>query len=83
MNQDRNRIEQLLERAFCQVLEQEDIGPDDDFFLLGGHSFLVVRLSRMLAQEGLRIDFEMVFDGRTIRGVTDLLCDSAPTGRPR
>ncbi|TDC20538.1 hypothetical protein E1265_21765 [Streptomyces sp. 8K308] len=40
--------EQLLCEMFAAVLMVERVGPDDDFFQLGGHSMLAVRLQRRL-----------------------------------
>ncbi|MGV9306225.1 phosphopantetheine-binding protein [Nonomuraea sp. NPDC004354] len=69
----REYLEKLIGQTFAQVLERDTVGPDDDFFLLGGHSLLVVRLVRSLQAEGVEIKYEFVFDGRSIRGIANKL----------
>jgi hypothetical protein len=70
---DREQLEQLVRNAFCWVLGVENIELDDDFFLLGGHSFLVVRLVQRLHTAGLDLDYDVVFTGRSVRGIVELL----------
>ena len=41
----RNEIEEKLVRIWQEVLQKENIGVNDDFFAMGGHSLKTVRLS--------------------------------------
>ena len=40
-----NRVEQLLARIWSDVLNADNIGREDDFFILGGNSLSVVRMA--------------------------------------
>ncbi|MFS8103883.1 phosphopantetheine-binding protein [Lentzea alba] len=70
---DREQLEQLVRNAFCWVLGVEHVELDDDFFLLGGNSFLVVRLVQRMRGAGLDLDYVVVFTGRSVRGIVDQL----------
>ncbi|CAM2006241.1 non-ribosomal peptide synthetase/type I polyketide synthase [Acanthopleuribacter pedis] len=45
---------QQVQRLWCQCLEKEQVGLDDNFFDLGGHSILLVRLQEELEQHFAR-----------------------------
>ncbi len=45
-----NELESSLVKAWQEVLAREQIGIDDNFFDIGGHSLLVVRLHRLIAK---------------------------------
>ncbi|MGL6162072.1 amino acid adenylation domain-containing protein [Microbulbifer sp.] len=60
-----SRIEAQLADIWCQLLPVERLGPDDDFFLLGGDSILSLRLIALAARTGLRLTPRQVAaDGR-------------------
>lgn len=58
--------EEVLCDLFAEVLKTPDVGIDDDFFALGGHSLLGARLiGRIRSVLGVRIDIARVFQSPT------------------
>ncbi|MFI6414764.1 amino acid adenylation domain-containing protein [Streptomyces sp. NPDC050585] len=61
-------LEELVARLFREVLALPEVGPDDDFFDLGGDSLRAMRLAGRLQTElGSDFDVELLFDYSTVR----------------
>ncbi|MBP5776903.1 MAG: amino acid adenylation domain-containing protein, partial [Prevotella sp.] len=67
-----NEVERTLCEAFAQALGMEQVGIDDDFFMLGGDSIKVMRLQQQC--ESLSLTSKMIYKGKTPRHIAEL-CD--------
>ena len=57
----RGPVEQVLAHLWGELLGLEQVGRDDHFFALGGHSLLVVGLAERLRERGLTLQVRDVF----------------------
>lgn len=65
-------------RIMGEVIGVSRVGPDDDFFRLGGHSLLVVKLVSQLAAAGIRVAMRDVLLAPTVRGFLTRARGGAP-----
>jgi len=73
--------ERALCALFAETLDVPEIGADDDFFALGGHSLLVAKLlSRVRAEFGVRLGLRDVFEASTAAALALRLAAVAPLG---
>ena len=67
-------VEQRLLDIWCDALGRDDIGVDDDFFALGGHSLLSARMfTRIEADFGVRLPLQTLFARPTIASIANAL----------
>ncbi|WP_344446808.1 amino acid adenylation domain-containing protein, partial [Kitasatospora nipponensis] len=77
-----NPVEQRIRELFAELLERGEVGADDNFFALGGHSLQVTRLiSRVRADLGMELRIRQVFQHPTPAKLAALLAE-APKARP-
>ncbi|WP_084534964.1 non-ribosomal peptide synthetase [Nocardia yamanashiensis] len=76
-----NALEAAVARVFGQVLGVEQVGADDDFFALGGHSLSVTRVVARLRAElaegaglpAVEVRLRDVFEQPTVSGLAEYL----------
>ncbi len=72
-------VERSLQEIWERVLGQRPIGPDDDFFLLGGHSLKAIRmLAEIERVHGIALRAPTLFDAPTIRTLAARLAETVP-----
>lgn len=60
-------VQRRLAALWCALLEVDDVGADDDFFDVGGHSLLLARLAQRIATEfGVQVGIAELWHARTI-----------------
>ena len=67
-------LEKILTQVWQQVLDMERVGINDDFFAIGGHSLLTLRMIQQL-QETYQLELSVadVFENPSIRALAGLL----------
>ncbi|GGS17101.1 putative non-ribosomal peptide synthetase [Streptomyces aureoverticillatus] len=61
--------EAVLLGVFQDVLGRDDVGPDDDFFAIGGDSIVSLQVVSRARRRGLGLTARDVFEGETVAGI--------------
>ncbi len=70
----RNKTEEALVKIWCEVLNEEKIGIDDNFFDLGGHSLkATVLISKIHKELDREIPLKELFKTPTIKGLSNFI----------
>jgi len=79
----RTHIERLIESVWRELLQVNQPGIDDNFFDLGGHSFLLIEVQRQL-QEETRIEIPLIamFQHPTIRSLGRFMSNETAESKP-
>lgn len=68
--------EQKLADIWQQVLNIDTVGPNDNFFFLGGHSLMAVQMRVRLEEQGIQVPLKTLFEHPTLSALAKAL-DSA------
>jgi thioesterase domain-containing protein/acyl carrier protein len=72
-------IDERIRRVWVDLLGVPEVGDDDDFFDLGGHSLIAIRLmSRIHKELGVKFQLATIFDAPTIAALAALVRDARP-----
>ena len=72
--------EEDMARLWCDVLRIDRVGADDNFFEVGGHSLLALRVAAAVETRfGRKVDPRLLFF-RTLRQFTTMVVSGAPEG---
>jgi amino acid adenylation domain-containing protein len=67
----RSHIEEIVCGIFAEALKLDRVGLDDDFFTMGGHSLLAMRvISRVAEAIDAEVSIRTLFDCPTVRGIS-------------
>ncbi|MEV4615524.1 amino acid adenylation domain-containing protein [Kitasatospora sp. NPDC049258] len=70
----RTPLEQAVAAIWCELLDLEEVGVHDDFFVLGGNSLLATRLAFRLPQVvSAEVPLAEVFAARTVARLAEVL----------
>ncbi|WP_249357923.1 non-ribosomal peptide synthase/polyketide synthase [Nocardia cyriacigeorgica] len=74
-------VEQAVAGVFTELLGQQRIGRDDDFFALGGNSLIATQVAaRLGADLGCRLGVRELFAASTVAGLAELIEQRAESG---
>ncbi|MEM7052805.1 MAG: amino acid adenylation domain-containing protein, partial [Acidobacteriota bacterium] len=77
----RDEREATIAAIWCEVLGLEEVGVEDDFFALGGHSLVATRLAaRMGRALGREVELAALFEERTIAALARRFAGPAEAG---
>jgi amino acid adenylation domain-containing protein len=78
-----NDLERDIAAVWAKVLKQDEIGVDQNFFDLGGHSLLLGQLAEQLAGElGVRIGVLSFFEHPTVKALATMLANGGDADGP-
>ena len=70
----RNEVERRLAAIWSELLGVAEVGVEDDFFEIGGHSLLAARLMARVEREfGTSLPLALLFEHSTIAGIAEAL----------
>ncbi|HEX3554229.1 MAG TPA: amino acid adenylation domain-containing protein, partial [Thermoanaerobaculia bacterium] len=82
--QPRNPTEELLVELWARLLGVEQVGLDDDFFEIGGHSLLAMQLmSQVHSLFGVEVKVRSLFEAPTVAGLAAAVTAARRVARER
>ncbi len=75
-------MKKLLEEAWKEVFQVEEVSDDADFFEAGGDSIMAVQLSAWLVQKGVKLDLADIFTASAFGEIAEKLVETEPVFIP-
>jgi amino acid adenylation domain-containing protein len=76
----RTPAEAALAKIWCELLRVEQVGANDNFFQLGGHSLLVMRMmARIVENFGVQLPLRAAFGTPTLGGLASVIEEAVLT----
>jgi non-ribosomal peptide synthetase component F/acyl carrier protein len=76
-------VEPALAAIWAEVLDVEQVAPDDDFFELGGTSLLAMQIiARASDAFGVELELDALFDAPTVAGLAQAIEGARPAAAP-
>lgn len=70
----------LLAKMWSEIFNREQIGVHDDFFNLGGHSMIAIKVMAKIEEViGIRLPIAALFETPTIKGLAKRIAEKAPS----
>jgi hypothetical protein len=69
----RDQLEAIITSAWKEEMGVDDLSADDDFYDLGGHSLMEIRLLGKLAKLRLPVRTQDIREARTVRALARVL----------
>ena len=66
-------LEQKITELFASVLNLEEVYADDDFFEIGGTSLSASKVVMQLMSEGIKVDYQNIFEHPTPEGLAEFI----------
>ena len=77
-------VESAITMLWEDLLGRDRLAPDDDFFLIGGHSLLAIRLiGRLRERFAVDVPVQRLFETPTIRGLAEFISSRLPVPSPQ
>ncbi|MBV9330104.1 MAG: alpha/beta fold hydrolase, partial [Alphaproteobacteria bacterium] len=73
-----NELVEKLCHLWAKILQAQEVGPDSDFFELGGDSLTAITLLIEIEREfGIRLPVTVIYDAPTVAQQAELICSDA------
>ncbi|MFE9427013.1 amino acid adenylation domain-containing protein [Kitasatospora sp. NPDC006697] len=76
----RSPQEELLAELFAKVLGRNQVGIDDDFFVIGGDSIMSLQIAAFARAQGVMVSERQIFELRTVARLAEVATAAGPAG---